>query len=113
MEAPQRDGDEAKKISYLWGKLDASCAGSPAATSHCRIAQADEQSAAGPARKDGLKEEERMASKKRENHSKSVESWWTVSYSKKRGRKFYYNRVTGVSRWSKPDSGGSNCEDAS
>ena len=46
-----------------------------------------------------------MARKKVENHSKSSESPWKVGNSKKRGQGVYYNRVTGQSRWCKPDSG--------
>ena len=62
----QVSGDEASKAEYLRGKLDASCMGAQAAASRCRMAHADEPSAAGAARKDrNLGEEERMAGKRR------------------------------------------------
>ena len=102
----QVSGDEALKDEYLRGKLDASCVGAPAAASSCRMEQADVPIAAGAARMDRKSEEERLAGKKRAWDSGLKNKTWQVAYSEKRRRYYYFNRVTGESRWSKPDGEG-------
>ena len=104
----QVSGDQASEADYLRGKLDASCVRAQASShprsssssSLCRTAQGDEPRAA--AEEGGG----RMAGNKRARDRGSDENPWTVAYSKRKGRSYYFNRVTRESRWSHPDSQG-------
>ena len=105
-------GDEASKVEYVRGKVTNSmCVGEQAAASRCQVAKVDEPRAAPAAQEDQGKPEhqeippqkDKSTGKKRKRESSSgATARWTVEYSQKKGRIFYFNRATGESRWKKP-----------